>query len=289
MTNTQFLVITGLSGSGKTLVQDSFEDMGYFCVDNLPVKLLPVFFELCARTGDEYGRVAVVVDVREPTFLSDFPRVYVNLREAGFDVRLLFLEASEEVLIRRFHETRRPHPLAQNEPLTTGLRKEREKLEAIRNLADEIVDTSRFNTHELRTFIKNRYEGSDPDASIVLSLISFGFKYGIPRNSDLLFDVRFLPNPYFLEALRGKDGNDKEVVRFLEEKPDTHTFLESLKGFLDYLIPLFIREGKSYLTISIGCTGGKHRSVMITNALKNLLHGERISITVAHRDIAKEQ
>jgi UPF0042 nucleotide-binding protein len=283
--NARFIIITGLSGSGKGLVLNSFEDMGYFCIDNLPTKLMPVFFEL---TVGEFSRVAVVADVREPNFVGDFPKVYSGLREAGYDIRLLFLEASEEVLIRRFSETRRPHPLAFQEPVITGGKVEKEKLAKIRELADEILDTSPFNVHELRKYIQSTYRGPAPDASIVISLISFGFKYGIPYNSDLLFDARFLPNPHFLQELRHKTGTDPEVVQYVLGVSETGRFLQEVRRLLDYLIPLYVREGKSYLTISIGCTGGKHRSVVIVNELEKLLSGKNVSITVTHRDIGKE-
>jgi UPF0042 nucleotide-binding protein len=285
MKNAHFLIITGLSGSGKSYVHNCFEDMGYFCVDNLPLGLMAKFFELTAETGGEINRVAVVVDVRDRSFATDFLRHYEQLKQ-DYNVKLLFLEASDEVLVRRFSETRRPHPLADHQrPLQQAMALERQLVANVRDSADFVIDTSRFNVHELRDYVIKKFSPEQSREALLVSVISFGYKYGIPYDSDLLFDVRFLPNPYFVAELKNRNGLDPDVVTFVRQSPEAGEFLERLSGFMNYLLPRYIDEGKSYLTISIGCTGGKHRSVVVANELAGLLRTARDNITVSHRDL----
>jgi UPF0042 nucleotide-binding protein len=281
----QILVITGLSGSGKTHVSRALEDIGWFCVDNLPTALITHFADLIRRS-DELRRSSLVVDMREREFLRHFPAVYRGIRAKGVDTSLLFLEADEKVLQRRFSETRRPHPLAVNQPAIEGIREEREALKPIRKMADLILDTSDYTVHELRDYVRERYDvrdGASPD--IVVSVTSFGYKYGVPSEADLVFDVRFLPNPNFVPSLKRLTGRDAAVVRYMRRHADTSTFLRKTRGFLSYVIPRYIREGKSYLTIAIGCTGGRHRSVMIADALGRALDGKGRIVRVRHRDL----
>lgn len=286
MSEAKFLVITGISGSGKSLVHNALEDLGYYCVDNLPIRLMSKFFELIEETSREVKRVAVVTDVREPSFLTEFVRVFLELK-ARFSVELLFLEASDEVLLQRFSETRRPHPLASQCSLPEAIRSEREKLAAIRDLADHVVDTSRFNVHQVGEFIRGKFGPESGAQPLVVSLESFGFKHGVPREVDLLFDVRFLPNPYFQAGLRDKTGKDDEVIGFLRSNPDFRELIRRLVDLLDYLMPKYVKEGKSYLTIGIGCTGGKHRSVVVASELAAALSQRNDAVSVRHRDISR--
>jgi RNase adapter protein RapZ len=280
----QVLIITGLSGSGKTLVSRALEDIGWFCVDNLPTALIPRFVDLL-RESQEVRRAALVVDMREREFVKRFPRAFRELRGKGVDASLLFLEAHEKVLLRRFSETRRPHPLAVNQPAIEGIREERESLGPIRKGADLILDTSEYTVHELRDYIREHYDLRSEASPIVVSVTSFGYKYGVPSEADLVFDVRFLPNPNFVPKLKRLTGNDGAVVRFMRRQPDTASFLRRVTGFLRFVIPRYIAEGKSYLSIAIGCTGGRHRSVMIANALGRALSGRDYTVKTRHRDV----
>ena len=282
-----FIVLTGLSGSGKSQAIRALEDLGYFCVDNLPTTLIPTLAKLSLRTGGDIDKVAIVVDVREGGFLSSFPKVFQRLRAMPrLNPVLIFLEASHAALVRRFSETRRPHPLAPNRSVAEGIRDERARLNVIRDLADEIVDTSDMTVHELRQF----FMGLSRDRSrapLVVTLLSFGFKHGVPVDADLVFDVRCLPNPHFVPALRRRTGRDRAVVQFMERDASTRDFIDRLEQYLHYVIPYYVAEGKSYLTVAIGCTGGRHRSVMIAERLKKALAdvaGGRVR--VRHRDIA---
>ena len=286
----RFVVLTGLSGSGKSQAIRALEDLGYFCVDNLPVSLLPTLAELTLRAGTEISRAAVVVDVREGKMLDEFPGIYRKLKSRkNLHPVLIFLEAAEPTLVRRFSETRRPHPLSPDRSAIEGIREEREAMGPIRKLADHVVDTSEMTVHELRHTFTGVGAGSAPGAQLVVTVLSFGFKHGIPVDSDLLFDVRFLPNPHFVPALRPHTGRDPEVVRFLDRSTATHEFLEHTLNLLKFLVPQYVHEGKSYLTIGIGCTGGRHRSVAIAEALKKGLSGiPGVRIRVKHRDIANE-
>jgi UPF0042 nucleotide-binding protein len=280
----QILIITGLSGSGKTNVARALEDIGWFCVDNLPSALIPRFAEMI-HGSEELYRSALVVDMREREFLKQFPHVFRQLRGKGVAVSLLFLEADEKALVRRFSETRRPHPLAINQPAIEGIREEREALRPIRKMADMILDTSDYTVHGLREYIKEHYDVREQAAPLVLGVMSFGYKYGVPSEADLVFDVRFLPNPNFVPRLKPLTGNDAPVVRYMRRQEDTDTFLARLRSFLDYVLPRYVREGKSYLTVGIGCTGGRHRSVMIANDLAEYLRGKGFPVRVRHRDL----
>src|SRR6476469_4288015 len=286
----RFVVLAGVSGSGKSQAIRALEDLGYFCVDNLPVSLLPMLAELTLRAGSEIARAAVVVDVREGKLLSEFPTIYKRLKGMrGLNPVLIFLEASEPALVRRFSETRRPHPLAPDRSAIEGILEEREAMRAIRKLADHVIDTSEMTVHELRHVFTGVASGTTPGSQLVVTILSFGFKHGIPVDSDLLFDVRFLPNPHFVPALRPYTGRDREVRAFLEKSEATHEFLEHTLNLLKFLVPQYVHEGKSYLTIGIGCTGGRHRSVAMAEALKKGLSGiPGVRIRVKHRDIANE-
>lgn len=281
----RILVITGLSGSGKTHVARALEDVSWFCVDNLPTPLIPRFAELI-RGSSELQRSALVVDMREEGFANSFPEVFRQLKKTrGLAVSLLFLEAEEKVLLRRFSETRRPHPLAENAPVLDGVREEREALAPIRKMSDMILDTSDFTVHELRDYIRDRYDLRGEVAPLVLTVMSFGYKHGLPAEADLVFDVRFLPNPNFVPRLKALTGRDRAVVRFLRRTPETEGFLKRARSLLAYVIPRYIREGKSYLTVAVGCTGGRHRSVMVASALAESLRGRGYPVKVRHRDL----
>ncbi len=284
----RFVVLTGLSGSGKSQAIRALEDLGYFCVDNLPVALLPMLAELTLRAGSEISRAAVVVDVREGRMLDELPRVYRKLKTMRrLNPVLIFLDANNDVLVRRFSETRRPHPLAPDRSAIEGIREERERMKPIRRLADHVVDTSALTVHELRHAFRGVEAGSAPGSQLVVTILSFGFKHGIPVDSDLLFDVRFLPNPHFVPQLRPHTGRDREVRAFLDKSDATHDFLSHTLNLLRFLIPQYVAEGKTYLTVGIGCTGGRHRSVAIAEALKKGLGGLKgVQLRVRHRDIA---
>ena len=286
----RFVVLTGVSGSGKSQAIRALEDLGYFCVDNLPVTLLPMLAELTLRAGTEIARAAVVVDVREGKLLREFPNIYRRLKAMrGLSPVLIFLDASERTLVRRFSETRRPHPLAPDRSALEGIREERKAMSEIRRMADHLVDTSEMTVHELRQTFIGVASGRAPGAQLVVTILSFGFKHGIPVDSDLLFDVRFLPNPHFVPRLRPHTGRDAEVVRYLNRSETTREFLERTLNLLEFLVPHYVHEGKSYLTIGIGCTGGRHRSVAIAEALKKGLSGiAGVQVRVKHRDIANE-
>lgn len=282
-----FIILTGLSGSGKSQAFRALEDLGYFCVDNLPTTLIPTLAKLSVRGGD-IGKVAIVVDVREGSFLSSFPRVFGQLRKMrSLNPMLIFLEASNTALVRRFSETRRPHPMAPGRSPSEGIRDERARMMAIREMADEIVDTSEMTVHELRHFFmalsRDRLR-----SGLVMTVLSFGYKHGVPVDADLMFDVRCLPNPHFVPALRRRTGRDRAVVRFMEGDGATREFIEKLEEYLRFVVPRYVAEGKRYLTVGIGCTGGRHRSVMIAERLRRTLGKIRgSSVRVRHRDVAR--
>ena len=285
-----FLVITGLSGAGKSQAIHAVEDLGYYCVDNLPVALLPHLHAL-HRQDEALAKVAVVVDIRERSFLTAFPRVYGQLR-ATADVApsLIFLEASAAALHRRFSETRRPHPLAPDQPIADAIATERRKMARIRAMADEIVDTSDLTVHELRQTFLDLARDRRQRASLVLTFESFGFKHGLPLGADLVFDVRFLPNPHFVPELRPQTGRDAPVAAFLRRQPATAQLLKRLTSLLKFLVPQYVAEGKSYLTVAIGCTGGRHRSVYVAEALRKALAGAKgVTARVRHRDAGRER
>ena len=280
----RFFVITGLSGSGKSLVHRCFEDMGFFCVDNLPIELIPKFQELQERGGTALGRVALTVDVREREFLAMFPAVYQELGRRDPEVHLIFLEATDDALVKRFSETRRPHPLAAGCTLLEGIARERELLAPLRHLADIVIETSDFTGHELRSHLIARFAEPGEDRRLQVSLVSFGFRHGPPREADLVLDARFLPNPYYVEALRPMSGLDAPVREHLEQMTEYRQFVEHIETLLTFLLPLYEREGKSYLTMAIGCTGGQHRSVALVERLHDWVKQRGLRVMKTHRD-----
>jgi UPF0042 nucleotide-binding protein len=285
----RLVVITGLSGSGKSLAAKCFEDLGYFCVDNLPAGLIPPFSELIQRGADKFPLAALVIDARERGFLDQVPPMLGELRRTDIPLEVLFFECSDDVLKRRFSETRRPHPMiARSGTLEQAIQAEREALVPLRDISDRVIDTSAYTSHQLRAFLTNAYGGAADSASPSVNVESFGFKYGVPAQVDLLFDVRFLPNPYFVDELRHKDGRSKEVQEFLAQTELPAQFMGRLEDFLDFLIPLYTAEGKAYLTVAIGCTGGKHRSVALSEKLGEYLERKGLPHSVNHRDVGKE-
>jgi UPF0042 nucleotide-binding protein len=284
----QFVLITGLSGSGKASALKSFEDLGYHCVDNLPFDLILKFAEMCQQPGSSFDRAAAVVDIRGGEALSQLPTHYRELaRNKLLRPSLVFMEASDKALIHRFEETRRPHPLGRDLPVREGIRLERMLLKPMRQLANVVIDTTRLNVHELRDLIQTRYGGIAARRSMLISTVSFGYKYGIPQDADLVFDVRFLPNPNYVPRLKNKTGRDVGVRRFMDSFPQKHEFMTRLMDMLLYLLPHFVREGKSYLTIAIGCTGGHHRSVCLTEETAKTLLEEGYKTKILHRDIGR--
>ena len=281
----QLVILTGLSGSGKSTVLKAFEDMGFYCVDNLPVELIPIFAELHAAGEGDFARAALLVDAREGQQLEKLPGLLKHLRK-DHPITLVFIEANDESLLRRYSETRRPHPLGKEHSVRESLRHERRLMEPIRRLADVVIDSTKFNVHELRHFVTERFKTADKRPMLV-SLVSFGYKFGVPTDADLVFDVRFLPNPHFVPRLRRFTGRDPAVRRYIRSFPQTGEFLRRIRGLLIYLIPHYIEEGKSYLTIAFGCTGGKHRSVMLAESVAKSLENRGHSTKVMHRDIDK--
>ncbi len=281
----RFVILTGLSGSGKSHAIRALEDLGYFCVDNLPTQLIPTMAELAGRSAAGLEKVAIVVDIREGNFLKQFPRVFRKLQADGIEPRLIFLEASHSALVRRFSETRRPHPLAPDRSVAEGITEERQKMNAIRSMADLILDTSNLTVHELRDIFRQMSRDEGTRAEMVVNLVSFGFKHGVPVDADLVFDVRCLPNPHFVDRLKRLTGRDRAVVQFMRRYPATKDFIDRLTSFLKFALPHYVQEGKSYLTVAIGCTGGQHRSVMLAEALKKSLSGVKgVKLRVKHRD-----
>jgi RNase adapter protein RapZ len=281
----QLVILTGVSGSGKSTVLKTFEDLGYYCVDNLPVHLMPAFARMDVYGDSEIHRAALLIDAREGEQLKQLPALYKQLlREVP--ATLVFIEASDEALLRRFSETRRPHPLGHDKPVREGLRRERALMAPIKKLADVVIDTSKFNVHELRQFIVRRFE-SRKKRPLMISMVSFGYRYGVPGDADLVFDVRFLPNPHFVPKLRRFSGRNARVRRYIRSFPQTTEFLRRTEGLLKFVIPHYIGEGKSYLTIAIGCTGGRHRSVMMAESLARGLGGQGYAVKVVHRDLDK--
>ncbi|HXU17873.1 MAG TPA: RNase adapter RapZ [Terriglobales bacterium] len=281
----ELVIITGMSGSGKASVLKAFEDLGYYCVDNLPIGLIPRFAELVGQSS-EIERTALVVDVREGRQLEELPEIVKSVRRM-ISTKVIFLEASDSVLLRRYSETRRPHPLGTNTTVKASLAAERRHLRHIRNLADLVIDTSKFNVHELRAHITALFEKKENGRNILVSCVSFGFKHGVPDDADLMFDVRFLPNPHFLPEFRPLTGRHPKVARYIRSFPQTTEFIQRISELLVYLLPHYIHEGKSYLTIAFGCTGGQHRSVMIAEDVGKRLKKAGYRIKVVHRDCPK--
>jgi UPF0042 nucleotide-binding protein len=278
----ELVIVSGMSGAGKASALKTFEDLGYYCVDNLPVGLISNFAELVLDSL-EIQRAALVVDIREGARLDKLPQVLGSLRRL-LKTTVIFLEADTDVLVRRYSETRRPHPLGRNTSVRSSLTSERRRLQPLRALADVVVDTTRFNVHELRAQLTERFQGGDSDKNLLISCVSFGYREGVPEDADLVFDVRFLPNPHFIPKFRPLTGRHPEVARYIRSFPQTREFINRISELLIYLIPHYIREGKSYLTIAFGCTGGKHRSVMIAEDVKKRLSKAGYNVKVVHRD-----
>jgi UPF0042 nucleotide-binding protein len=285
------VIITGLSGSGMSSATNAFEDLGYFCVDNLPITMLPTFARLVEASGDDKGieRAALVIDIREGSLLADLPKQLQALRDEALQVYVLFLEASDKILHHRFSETRRPHPADKGQGLSAAIRHERSAMRGIRALADQIIDTSDQTVHTLRAQLVDRFSPDKEGSPMRVQVLSFGHKYGSPANLELMFDVRHLPNPHFVPELRRLSGHDRRVVRFLRGQPEVEETLKRFNDLLDYLLPLYKREGKSYVTVGIGCTGGRHRSVMIANALARRLRQAKFDAQAVHRDVRKDR
>ena len=281
----ELVVITGMSGSGKASVLKAFEDLGYYCVDNLPVGLIPRFAELAGQSA-EIEPTALVVDVREGRQLEELPALVESVRRM-IATKVIFLEASDSVLLRRYSETRRPHPLGTHSPVKASLAAERRHLRHIRAMADLVIDTSKFNVHELRSHIIELFQKKEKGRNILVSFVSFGFKHGVPDDADLMFDVRFLPNPHFVPEFRPLTGRHPKVAKYIRSFPQTTEFIQRISDLLIYLLPHYIHEGKSYLTIAFGCTGGQHRSVMIAEDVAKHLKKAGYRVKVAHRDSPK--
>jgi len=283
-----FVVITGLSGAGKSYAIKCFEDMGFFCVDNLPTTLIPTFADLVTRTGHTTQRVALGVDVREGEYLPHLLEALQELKRRGHVVEVLFLEANEEALVRRFHETRRRHPLGGEGNVLEAIRAEKKEMAHTREVADRIIDTSSLTVHQLKALLVELYVTPKERPGLATSLVSFGFKHGIPFDADLVFDVRFLPNPHFVDGLRALDGRDSRVRDFIFNSGPSRELLERLQDLLRFVLPWYEREGKAYLTIAVGCTGGRHRSVALVEELRKFLDGLGFAPTVVHRDLDRE-
>jgi UPF0042 nucleotide-binding protein len=279
-------VVTGLSGAGKSIALKCFEDLGYYCVDNLPTTLIPQFAELAAHSTRRLERLALGVDVREGEYLDRVAEVLAQLRSAGHSPEVLFLEATEEVLVRRYHETRRRHPVEGT--LLDGIRGERRLLAPLREMADRVIDTSRITVHQLKHMLVELYGEPTVRAGLSVHLVSFGYKFGVPYDADLVLDCRFLPNPFFVEDLRLSDGRRDAVQRYVCESPEGRELKERLEGLLGYLLPRYQREGKAYLTVAIGCTGGRHRSVALVEALRPAVEAQGVPVTVSHRDVERD-
>jgi UPF0042 nucleotide-binding protein len=284
------VIITGLSGSGMSSAVNAFEDLGYFCVDNMPLTLLPTFAQLVRASDDDRGRIdraALVISFREGHFLTDFAKQLQVLRRRGLHVSVIFFEASDEILARRFSETRRPHPAERGKGLPDAIRNERKAMRPVRELADEVVDTSEHTVHSLRKLLLNRFSATGESGLMRVEVLSFGHRFGTPRDMELLFDVRHLPNPFFVVELKSLTGADRRVVKYLKDQPEVEETLTRFADLLYYLLPQYEREGKSYVTVGIGCTGGRHRSVMIANELTKRLRTAGFDARATHRDIHK--
>lgn len=285
----RFVIVTGLSGAGKTQATRTLEDLGYFCVDNLPPKLISKFADACLQSDGKIDKVALVIDIRGGIFFDDLFESLEELKKNNFTYEILFLEASDEVLIKRFKEARRSHPLSPGGRIITGIEDERKKLREIKNRADNIIDTSKYAIKDLKEKLNLLYgTGEISNKQLKLTILSFGFKYGIPTDSDLVFDVRFIPNPFYIPELKPYSGNDKPVQDYVLQQEETKGFLVRLKDMLEFLIPNYIKEGKRQLIISIGCTGGRHRSVAIANAVYEVLNGTQYDVNIEHRDINED-
>jgi RNase adapter protein RapZ len=282
----QLVVVTGLSGSGKSTAIHVLEDHGFYCIDNLPVALIPRFVDLWESSQEEVRRIALGVDVRERHLLAELPSVFAELRTRGVALEVIYLEASDDVILRRFSETRRPHPAAEGGGLVDGIRREREKLKAVREASDRIIDTSGLTVHELRATLRDLLQRTET-GTMTVALMSFGYKYGLPTDADLVFDCRFLPNPFFVEELRHRVGTDQAVADYVLDRDETRQLLERVMALLDFALPRYQHEGKSYLSIAVGCTGGRHRSIALIEELRRRLTDRGYRVLVRHRDVER--
>lgn len=285
----EFVVITGMSGAGKSQVANYLEDYGYFCIDNMPPALIPKFAEIISHSDEQINKIALVIDVRGRELLNDFFPALDNLKDLGFNYKILFLEASDNTLIKRYKETRRTHPLAPSGRVLDGINEERQVLQEIKKRADHIIDTSNLLPSQLKEEINNIFMKGREFKGMVIDIITFGFKYGIPIDCDLIFDVRFLPNPYYIPSMKKLTGKDEQVKEFVLKNKLTNIFFDKVLDLLDFLIPNYIKEGKTQLVIGIGCTGGRHRSVVIGDFIYQTLYSKQHSVIIEHRDIAKDE
>jgi UPF0042 nucleotide-binding protein len=287
MNTMHVVIITGLSGSGKSTALRALEDIGFFCVDNLPVVLLPKFLEIQSDPTKQIDRVAMVMDLRERGFLEKCPRIFTRLKEKGYRLEILFFDANDESILKRFSETRRSHPLASRGSLMDGIALERGKMASLKAMADQVIDSSTCNVHQLKDVVQRYFLGPVPGKRLAISVTSFGYRYGLPADADMALDVRFIPNPYFIEALRCCDGHDPEVRDYVLKAEETRRFVEKLFDLMSFLIPLYEKEGKARFNIALGCTGGHHRSVVMANHLGDFLADKGYLVHIAHRDIQK--
>ena len=287
MKNLRVVIITGLSGSGKSTALRALEDIGFFCVDNLPVILLPKFLSITTSSSPEIKQVAMVMDLRERSFLDKYQRIFTGLKEKGYKIEILFLESSDDSLLHRFSETRRIHPLSERGLIMEGILMEREKLSSLKKMADKIIDTTSLNVHQLKDIVQSYFLPSSRQKKMVINLTSFGYRYGLPVDADLVFDVRFLPNPYFVENLKNYDGHHADVQDYVLQNKESKEFLKKILDLMNLLIPLYEKEGKVRLNIAMGCTGGKHRSVVMANKLDSYFSSMKYMVNLNHRDINK--
>lgn len=287
MKNLRVVIITGLSGSGKSTALRALEDIGFFCVDNLPVILLPKFLSITTSSSPEIKQVAMVMDLRERSFLDKYHRIFKGLKEKGYKIEILFLESSDDSLLHRFSETRRIHPLSERGMIMEGILMEREKLSSLKKMADKIIDTTSVNVHQLKDIVQRHFLPSSKQKKMVINITSFGYRYGLPVDADLVFDVRFLPNPYFVENLKNYDGHHAGVQDYVLQNKESKEFLKKILDLMNLLIPLYEKEGKVRLNIAMGCTGGKHRSVVVANKLDSYFSSMKYMVNLNHRDINK--
>jgi UPF0042 nucleotide-binding protein len=287
MKQLRVVIITGLSGSGKSTALRALEDIGFFCVDNLPVVLLPKFLEIQSDPAKEIKQVAMVMDLRERGFPEKHARIFTRLKEKGYRIEVLFFDASDEAILHRFSETRRSHPLAPRGPLMEGISLEREELASLRRMANKVIDTTACNVHQLKDIVQRYFLGKKPGKRLVIHVTSFGYRYGLPADADMVLDVRFLPNPHFIDELRPCDGHDQRVRDYVLTSEGGRIFIGKLFDLMAFLIPLYEKEGKSRFNIALGCTGGRHRSVVMTNHLGAYLERKGYFVNIAHRDIGK--
>ncbi|HOC58825.1 MAG TPA: RNase adapter RapZ [Smithellaceae bacterium] len=287
MKNLQVVVVTGLSGSGKSTALRALEDIGFFCVDNLPVVLLPKFLSITLKSSPQIRRVALVMDLRQKSFLERYQRIFERLKATGYRVEILFLEASEESLLRRFSETRRSHPLSENGSILEGIQMEVEKLSTLRQMADHIIDTTTINVHQLKDNVQRHFLPPSSQKRMMVNVMSFGYRYGLPADADLVIDVRFLPNPYYVEELKHHNGHHPAVEKHVLDNAECQVFIQKSTDVVNFLLPLYEKEGKVRLNIAFGCTGGKHRSVVIANIFSSHLQAMKFMVHTSHRDITK--